>query len=96
MSASVSILKLSANPSSTGLRLTNLNWWDAPEDDPIIVSPTLKSPVTAYTSRRFNVEFHDFTLPVVPLLDPVTISLNVKSPVEVKEGFPTTIVGATL
>ena len=41
------------------------------------------------------VEFHVLTLPVVPLEDPVTISLNANVPDPVLSEFPTTIVGAT-
>lgn len=62
----------------------------------MIFSPTTKSPSTEYTSRIFVVLFQVLTLATVPLVDPVTVSLKVKLPVDAKDGFEIVTVGATL
>ena len=53
----------------------------APEFVPVKVSPAANDPDTEATSRTFVVEFQDLTLAVTPVVDPVTTSLNKKSPV---------------
>ena len=47
------------------------------------------------TSRTFSVASHVLTLAVVPLEEPVTISLNANVPEPELSGFQTTTVGAT-
>ena len=64
--------------------------------EPTRFSPIEKDPVTEATSKILVVEFHDLTLAVVPLIDPVTISLNIKSPIDDIDGFEIVIVGAIL
>ena len=53
----------------------------------------MNSPVTVPTSRTFVVAFQVLTLAVVPLEDPVTISLNANVPDPELSGLPTEIVG---
>jgi len=76
LSASVSILILSANPSSVGSVLTILRAWTEPDKEPVIFSPIENVPEIEDTSKIFETESHVLTLPVAPLIAPVTVSLN--------------------
>ena len=92
-SAAVSISKLSANGSLSGVLSSVLRGLEAPEVDPTTVSPTLKVPSTLATSRTPVVEFQVLTLAVVLVADPVITSLNAKSPVPPDPGDSIVIVG---
>ena len=63
--------------------------------DPTIFSPIVNSPETVPTSRVLVSEFQVLTLAVVPLEDPVTISLKENVPEPELSGLPITSVGAT-
>ena len=86
---------LSANPSSTGSVSTIRRAYNAPDVEPTIFSPATNCPDTVPTSRTLVVQFHILTLAVVPLDDPVTISLKTNVPDPVLSEFPTTTFGAT-
>jgi hypothetical protein len=60
---------------------------------PVIVSPRLNSPETDPTSRVFVSELNTLTLAVVPLEDPVTISLNWNVPDPDPSASPIVTVG---
>ena len=73
-----------------------LNVRVAPEVAPVKVSPFVNEPETFATSRTLVSPFQDLTLAVVPLEEPVTVSLNTKFPVFVPPvGASIEIVGAT-
>ena len=68
----------------------------APEVEPVNVSPTENDPDTLEISRTFVIEFQDLTLAVTLLVDPVTISLNTNSPLEVEDGSEIVISGGSI
>ena len=92
-SASLSKISLSAYGVTTSSVLIILSCRDAPLSEPTIVSPTSNDPVTTLISRTPVEESQVFTTPVVELIDPVTVSLNIKSPVLTKFGSLIVIVG---
>ena len=63
-------------PSSKLVSSTTLIKCDAPEDDPVIVSPALKVPVILYISNSFVDASQVLILAVAPLVPPVIVSLN--------------------
>ena len=63
-------------PSSKLVSSTTLIRCDAPEDDPVIVSPALNVPVILYISNSFVTASHVLILAVAPLVPPVIVSLN--------------------
>ena len=67
---------MSANPSSVGSSSTMRNACDALDTDPTIFSPILNAPEIEDTSKIFVIESQVLTLPVAPLTEPVTVSLN--------------------
>ena len=60
------------------------------------VSPRENEPETAAISSKLVVEFQDLTLAVTPVVDPVTVSLNIKSPLEIEDGSEIVISGASI
>ena len=75
-SACSSNSSFSPNPSSKLVRSINLIKCDAPEEDPVIVSPVLNVPVIFYISNSFVTASHVLILAVAPLVPPVIVSLN--------------------
>ena len=76
-SACSSNSSLSPNPASSKLvSSTTLIRCDAPEDDPVIVSPALNVPVILYISNSFVTASQVLILAVAPLVPPVIVSLN--------------------
>ena len=63
-------------PSSKLVSSTTLIRCDAPEDDPVIVSPALNVPVILYISNSFVDASQVLILAVAPLVPPVIVSLN--------------------
>ena len=63
-------------PSSKLVSSTTLIRCDAPEEDPVIVSPALKVPVILYISNSFVAASQVLILAVAPLVPPVIVSLN--------------------
>ena len=63
-------------PSSKLVSSTTLIRCDAPEEDPVIVSPALKVPVILYISNSFVDASQVLILAVAPLVPPVIVSLN--------------------
>ena len=63
-------------PSSKLVSSTTLIRCDAPEDDPVIVSPALNVPVILYISNSFVTASQVLILAVAPLVPPVIVSLN--------------------
>ena len=75
-SACSSNSSFSPYPSSKLVSSTTLIRCDAPEEDPVIVSPALKVPVILYISNSFVTASHVLILAVAPLVPPVIVSLN--------------------
>ena len=75
-SACSSNSSFSPYPSSKLVSSTTLIRCDAPEDDPVIVSPALNVPVILYISNSFVTASHVLILAVAPLVPPVIVSLN--------------------
>ena len=75
-SACSSNSSFSPYPSSKLVSSITLIRCDAPEDDPVIVSPALKVPVILYISNSFVTASHVLILAVAPLVPPVIVSLN--------------------
>ena len=64
--------------------------------DPTIVSPTLKVPVTLPSSSTLVFVFQVLTLALVPLVEPVTSSLNTNVPISEDPGSSIVMVGASV
>ena len=75
-SACSSNSSFSPYPSSKLVSSTTLIRCDAPEEDPVIVSPALKVPVILYISNSFVDASQVLILAVAPLVPPVIVSLN--------------------
>ena len=75
-SACSSNSSFSPYPSSKLVSSITLIRCDAPEDDPVIVSPALKVPVILYISNSFVDASQVLILAVAPLVPPVIVSLN--------------------
>ena len=76
-SACSSNSSFSPNPASSKLvKSISLIKCDAPEDDPVIVSPLTNVPVILYISNSFVTASHVLILAVAPLVPPVIVSLN--------------------
>mgnify|MGYP005723410387 FL=1 len=75
-SACSSNSSFSPYPSSKLVSSMTLIRCDAPEDDPVIVSPALNVPVILYISNSFVTASHVLILAVAPLVPPVIVSLN--------------------
>ena len=63
---------------------------------PTMFSPIRKVPVMVPSSRLLVVAFQVLTLPVAPLTEPVTTSLNANVPEPPVAGAAIVIVGATV
>ena len=75
-SACSSNSSFSPYPSSKLVSSTTLIRCDAPEEDPVIVSPAQNVPVILYISNSFVTASHVLILAVAPLVPPVIVSLN--------------------
>ena len=76
-SACSSNSSFSPYPSSKLVSSITLIRCDAPEEDPVIVSPdSLNVPVILYISNSFVTASHVLILAVAPLVPPVIVSLN--------------------
>ena len=75
-SACSSNSSFSPYPSSKLVSSMTLIRCDAPEDEPVIVSPALNVPVILYISNSFVTASHVLILAVAPLVPPVIVSLN--------------------
>ena len=75
-SACSSNSSFSPYPVSKLVSSTTLIKCDAPEDDPVIVSPALNVPVILYISNSFVDASQVLILAVAPLVPPVIVSLN--------------------
>ena len=75
-SACSSNSSFSPYPSSKLVSSITLIRCDAPEDDPVIVSPALNVHVILYISNSFVTAYHVLILAVAPLVPPVIVSLN--------------------
>ena len=64
--------------------------------DPVIVSPIVKSPVKLEIFKVLVEAFQDLTIAVVPLLDPVIVSVSIKLPLPLLYGEPIVTVGASV
>ena len=94
LSASVSIISLSEYPSSTAKASIDLSFLEALDAVPTIDSPGVNYPETDETSNTLVMTFQDLTLAVVPLVEPVTISLKTKVPTPtICGGFAIVIIG---
>ena len=94
LSASVSIISLSEYPSSTAKASIDLSFLEALDAVPTIDSPGVNDPETVETSNTLVMTFQDLTLAVVPLVEPVTISLKTKVPTPtICGGFAIVIIG---
>ncbi len=88
------MFSLSEYPSSTAKVSIDLSFLEALDAVPTIDSPGVNDPETVATSNTLVITFQDLTLAVVPLVEPVTISLKTKVPTPtICGGFAIVIIG---